>query len=161
MDKKTNKSLFIGGIIIVTLLVVAGFVIRTSQENQESETRVAVQIIDGDTFVVDTGDYIRLIGVNAPEEDENFYNESADFLKSLIFLKDISLEKDKSDKDAYGQLLRYAYLDYKNGTTISINQELARNGYAKPLPVYPDFKYRLEIERAWQDCLNEGINLCA
>ena len=161
MDKKTNKSLFIGGIIIVTLLVVAGFIIRTSQENQESETRVVVQIIDGDTFMVDTGDYIRLIGVNAPEEDENFYNESADFLKSLIFLKDISLEKDKSDKDTYGQLLRYAYLDYKNGTTISINQELTRNGYAKPMPVYPDFKYRLEIERAWRDCLNEGINLCA
>jgi endonuclease YncB( thermonuclease family) len=164
MEKKTKRALFIIGIMIITILLVTTFIIKTSYHPSgiaENESYLVMEIINGETFAIDNGEYVRLIGIKAPEEGENFYNESADFLKSLIFFKEVILESDKEDKDNYGTLLRYAYLDYGNGTVIQVNREIVENGYAKPVPVYPNFRYRLDLEQAWQTCLTEKINICS
>jgi micrococcal nuclease len=89
-------------------------------------TRVT-RIIDGDTFETETGEKIRLIGINAPEVSDIFGKESRQHLKNLIENKTVELKKDNisSDRDNYNRLLRYIFLD-----GIDVNEKMILDGYA-------------------------------
>lgn len=169
-SKKFKRNSIILLIVLLFLLIIIDMSIftfisyksKTKTESQSSgamESYIVADVIDGDTFKTDNGSYVRLIGVNSPEKNESFYNESKDFLKLLILNKNITLEKDKDNTDNYGRLLRYAYVEY-NGE-IFINTELVRYGYAIPLAVEPNTKYKAEIEKAREECLKNKINLCS
>jgi endonuclease YncB( thermonuclease family) len=86
-----------------------------------------VRIIDGDTFELFSGEKVRLIGINAPEMKEKYGDESKKYLNSLIKNKDVILKNDSitKDKDIYGRLLRYVYLDIED-----INKKMIRDGFA-------------------------------
>jgi micrococcal nuclease len=90
------------------------------------ENAIATNIIDGDTIVVSGGERVRLLGVDTPEKGEFYYSESKKKLESLIENKEVELERGEGDdKDKYGRLLRYIFL---NGT--NINLKLVEEGYA-------------------------------
>jgi len=72
------------------------------------------RVIDGDTIEIETGERVRLIGINSPEKGEKCYQEAKDFLEGLILNKEISLESDVEDKDQYGRLLRYVFFEEHN-----------------------------------------------
>jgi len=158
--EKNNSKLFTAVLIIfiavIVLLIIILFYIKPNYIKTSSNEFLVTEVIDGDTFVIETLEYVRLIGVNAPEKNELFYNESKDFLSLLILNKTIILEKDLDNRDNFGRLLRYAYIN-----NISINIELARKGYALPLFISPNFKHKQEIENATKECLKTKINLCA
>ena len=59
---------------------------------------------------------VRLAGVNAPELDECWGQESMDRLTTLVGGKELLLVAADTDADEFGQLLRYAYLETANGT---------------------------------------------
>lgn len=111
-------------------------------------------VIDGDTIKLKNNRYVRLLGINAPEKGQLFYNESKNRLKELLENKEIFFEKDREDRDKYGRLLRYVFA---NKTLI--NLQLVREGYAKPY-LLDDLKYKAEIENAWKECLQKKLNLC-
>lgn len=71
------------------------------------EFSVAKKVIDGDTFELDSGMTVRLIGVDAPPNDI----ASTDFLKSLILNKKVWLEYDRYQDDKYGRLLAWIWID--------------------------------------------------
>jgi endonuclease YncB( thermonuclease family) len=76
-------------------------------------------VVDGDTMrmvINGTPTDVRLAGVNAPELDECWGQESADRLTSLVNGKQLLLVAGNTDADEFGQLLRYAYLETVNGT---------------------------------------------
>ena len=100
------------------------------------DTATVVRVIDGDTFVIDSGEHVRLIGMNTPERYEEGYHEATAALSDLVLDKEVKLEKDVSDKDKYHRLLRYVYID-----DIFVNEELVRKGYAEVFIFYPDTKY--------------------
>ena len=85
------------------------------------------RVIDGDTFITNKGDIIRMIGIDAPELLTLEGIESKMYLYNLIKGKTIILEKDNysRDKDKYGRLLRYVYLDGED-----INLLMLKKGYA-------------------------------
>ena len=114
-----------------------------------------IEVIDGDTIKLDSGETVRLIGINAPEEGQPYYEEAKSWLKEIIEGKNVSLEKDIEETDQYGRLLRYVFLEDKN-----INIELVRNGFATVYIVEPNDKYETELEEAWEECLNNELNLC-
>lgn len=88
---------------------------------------VVARVLDGDTIELENGERIRLIGIDAPEQGELFYEEAKDFLKERVEGKKVILEKDASqDKDKYGRFLRYVFIEGK-----LINCELLRAGLAK------------------------------
>lgn len=89
----------------------------------QGEFAKVIKIIDGDTILTDKGK-VRLAGINAPEKGEKYYNDSLNFLNSLIG-KEVYMIKNKENKDKYGRLLRYVY--YKKNL---INEELLRKGLA-------------------------------
>lgn len=96
--------------------------------------------IDGDTIELQNGERVRYIGVNAPESvsvrraGECFGKEAAVFNKNLVEGKVVRLEKDISDRDKYGRLLRFVYLE--DGTLV--NETLVREGYAFASAYPPD-----------------------
>ncbi len=85
------------------------------------------------------GDYrVRYIGIDTPEVDEPYYEEAKQHNQELVGGKTVRLEEDVTDKDRYGRLLRYVYVD-----SVFVNLELVRQGCAEVYPRdrYPDHKY--------------------
>ena len=86
------------------------------------------RVIDGDTFVTNKGDKVRMIGIDAPELPSLDGIKSKMYLYNLIKGKTITLQKDNNlhDKDKYGRLLRYVYLNGQD-----VNLLMLKQGYAK------------------------------
>jgi micrococcal nuclease len=104
-----------------------------------------VRVVDGDTIIVRLGgrqQRLRYLGMNTPEsvdprrEVQCFGKEAAARNRELVDGKTVWLEKDVSDTDQYGRLLRYVSV---NG--LLVNAELVREGYAHALTYPPDVRY--------------------
>jgi len=67
------------------------------------------KVIDGDTIEISSGATVRLICIDAPEIEEPFYEEAKQKTTDLLLNKEVCLEKDVSDTDQDGRLLRYVY----------------------------------------------------
>lgn len=124
------------------------------------------RVVDGDTIEVniDEDKYkVRLIGVDTPETVhpnkpvEYFGKEASEFTKNNLDRKTVYLQKDVSETDRYGRLLRYVWLarpltdePTKDEITQNMfNSQLVANGYANISTYPPDVKYQnifLELE---------------
>jgi len=117
------------------------------QHTSMTEAQV-VRIIDGDTIEVQIygSNYkVRYIGIDTPEVGDPCSAEATAANRDLVEGKNVHLEKDVSETDKYGRLLRYVYV----GDTM-VNAELVRQGYAQVYTYPPDVKYNeqfLELER--------------
>jgi endonuclease YncB( thermonuclease family) len=120
--------------IIFFIIVVVAFLISNYIENYKDY--IVSEVIDGDTFKTKDGKTIRLIGINAPETGEKCYQEAKDKLEELLYKKKIRLERDASNKDDYGRLLRYVYVD-----DLFVNSEMIRLGLARFEEIEPNEKY--------------------
>lgn len=103
------------------------------------------RVIDGDTIEVLGGERIRYIGIDAPETGEYFAAEAVEKNRELVEGKRVRLESDVEDRDEYGRLLSYVWLD-----DIMVNAELVRLGCAYSYSLVPNVKYRqlfLQLER--------------
>lgn len=90
-----------------------------------------VRIVDGDTLVIVGKDQIeltlRLAGIDAPEKDQPFGNESSQFLGSLLSDQIVQLDDVKREK--FGRVLAHAYLGARR-----VDLKLVQHGWAW---VYP------------------------
>tara|TARA_Y100000310_G_scaffold142407_1_gene141942 strand:- start:7411 stop:7827 length:417 start_codon:yes stop_codon:yes gene_type:complete len=136
-----NKNLI--SLLIILLLILSGSAIYFAISLTESpNSTTVVKVIDGDTFILASGETVRLICVNTPEAGEPGYLEAQKYLKDLIFGKSLNLEADTTNRDRYGRLLRYAYLD-----DLFINKELVSSQHARVYPVPPNTALCNEIEK--------------
>lgn len=123
------------------------FLVSCTEQRGELKVAIVSRVIDGDTFVLDTGERVRLICIDTPEKGQVGFNEAR--LKLAEFVMSggsVTLEKDVSDVDMFGRLLRYVYVD-RNGTSINVNGELVRLGLAKVSRYPPDEKYCGDFEK--------------
>ena len=111
----------------------------------DTSTTLVTRIIDGDTLELATGEKVRLIGIDAPEKkgEECFALESQLKLSELTLGQEVILEKDRSDTDRYGRLLRYIWV----GETM-INLELVKEGYAVAKAYPPDTRHQPLFQQA-------------
>lgn len=112
------------------------------------------RVIDGDTFELSNGSKVRLICTSSPERGKEYYGEAKHKLESLILNKEVVLEKDVSETDAYGRLLRYVYINNS-----FVNKEMIGYGLAEVFRYGQDTKLcdELEIEQAAAKELKAGI----
>lgn len=121
-----------------------------------------VRVIDGDTIELEDGQKVRYIGIDTPEtvdprrDPQCFGQEASAQNKKLVEGKEIYLEKDVSETDRYGRLLRYIYLE-ENG--ISINEKLVKEGYAAASSYPPNLKYQEKFKAAEQEARNNHKGL--
>ena len=106
-----------------------------------------VHVIDGDTidiFVDGRTERVRLIGMDSPETNGPpiCYGQEASLHAQTLLGQPGSklwLEKDLSETDSFGRLLRYIWLD-PPGTRM-FNEEMVADGYARASTFPPDVKY--------------------
>jgi len=115
---------------------------------------LVTKINDGDTFEIETGDRVRLLGIDTPEKWESSKLDkdsertgkdkevlqklgklASDYTENILMGKKVLLVPDEtnSDKDRYGRLLRYAYLE--DGTFF--NLKIIQDGYAYAYTKFP------------------------
>ncbi len=69
------------------------------------------------------------------KKGEESYKASKNFLSSLVLGEEVRLEQDVEDKDGYGRLLRYVYLNINNSEEeLFVNKEIVQKGYAVLFP---------------------------
>ncbi len=130
----------------------------TEEEFTEEREEIAYvkRVIDGDTIEVDLNGKaykVRYIGINSPEHDQPFGDKATEANSSLVFGKTVILEKDVSETDKYGRLLRYVYVG-----DLFVNAHLVKFGWAQAATYPPDVKYSalfVSLEREAREN-NEG-----
>lgn len=128
-------------------------------KNVTTPTYKCIEVIDGDTIVVEGVGKVRLIGVNAPEIKDRhrgvqrFGMESTMFAEQNLLGKQVRLEYDKINVDKYGRTLAYVYVD-----NTLFNAELIKQGYALVYAKHP-FKYLNEFQRLEMDAKKNGRGL--
>lgn len=109
-------------------------------------TYKVVRVVDGDTFIINYNgkeERVRLIGVDTPEsvhpnEEKNtaFGKKVSNFSKEKLTNKEVQIEFDVSQRDKYGRLLCYVYVDGQ-----MYNKLLLEEGLAKVATYPPNIKY--------------------
>jgi endonuclease YncB( thermonuclease family) len=141
--------------------------LNSSQQNisrQQGDFLVRVKrVVDGDTIEIERGEKVRYIGMNTPESVkvnspvECFGKEASAKNKELVEGKMVRLEKDVSNTDRYGRLLRFVYLE--DGTFV--NDELVREGYARVSTFPPDVKLAEQFKLAEREARENKRGLWA
>lgn len=125
-----------------------------------NSTEKVTRIIDGDTIEIEGGIRIRLIGIDTPElknKDKNidcYALEAKNKTSELLIGKSVFLEKDVSETDKFGRLLRYVYL----GSEL-INNTLIKEGYAKVATYPPDIKYSSVFVQSQREAIKNSSGL--
>lgn len=142
-------------VFIATLAVVLVGVIAASDRSDQIADGDLVKIarvIDGDTVELEDGQVVRYIGMDAPETVDPrelvgcFGAEASAKNKELAEGKMARLEKDITDRDDYGRLLRYVWIE-----DTLINLELIEQGFAYSYSYPPDIKYQEELAEAEEE----------
>ena len=136
----------------------------TSAESSSVLSRVQ-RVTDGDTLVLENGEKVRLIGVDAPEihDEENrnkihaqkygqdprrvdeYAVKARNFAMEVILQQKVRLEYDWQRRDKFGRTLAYVYREKDH---FFLNAELVKQGYGFAYTRFP-FKY-LEQFRGYQ-----------
>jgi len=99
--------------------------IQWEGKKDQTPKKVVTKVIDGDSILVEGGQEVRLLAVDADEEGQPCYEEAKQRLTELVMGKKVTLEKDSRNKDQYGRLLRFVKVGEMN-----VNKVLLKEGVA-------------------------------
>lgn len=136
----------------------------------DTQYAIVMSVTDGDTIRVDIDgeEYpLRYIGIDAPEPDASdptikSYAEAATAAnRSLVDGREVYLEKDVSDTDQFGRLLRNVWFIGPGGDQVLVNLEMVRRGLAEAKTFPPDKKYASLLTRAQDSARTAALGLWA
>ena len=140
----------------------------TNEVPRGAQPASLVSVSDGDTIRVDVGgqvETLRLILIDTPETDdpnnppECYGAEATVFLEGLLPRGSaLYLETDVSERDRFGRLLRYVWLD-RGDEVYLVNEAMVRAGYAGQSTFPPDVKYEERIQEAARFARAHGYGL--
>jgi len=150
--RKVFSGILIG---LISFFGVSGLIESEEAKSVSNDLYFVNEVIDGDTIKIEGNTRLRLIGIDAPEINECYYQKSRDELIRLVQGKYVKLEKDIESVDGYGRLLRYVYLPSKEleEDDIFVNKHLLHQGYAQTLFKAPNKRYRMLFIRAREEAL--------
>jgi micrococcal nuclease len=165
LKKKVLRNI----IVLAISLLGAGFLYSQEQgkiQDYNYSNILVKRVVDGDTLLLETGERVRLIGIDTPElhESNKLYRDAGrtgqdartiqklgqkayEFTRSLVEGKRVSLEFDVEKYDRYQRLLAYVYL--KDGTFV--NAEIVKQGYANLMTFPPNVKYVDLFQKLYQE----------
>jgi micrococcal nuclease len=131
--------------LLLACLLVSLLASGCGSGSNDSNTARVVRVVDGDTIEVSlngTTEKVRLIGVDTPETVhptigvEPYGKEASNFTKEKLTDQTVKLEFDVEERDRYGRLLAYVWLDEE-----LFNEVLLKEGYAQLATYPPNVKY--------------------
>ncbi len=144
-----NKS----AIVAAFLITFSAFSLQEIFKNS-TETAFVTRVVDGDTFEIEGGDGVRLLGINTPERGQSLYRNATIFLKNMIEGKNITMEKDGTGKDKYGRRLRHVFIE-----GIFVNEEIIRSGLANIYMLSTSGKYSARLKSAERYAIENNMGL--
>ncbi len=114
-------------------------------KNKSGDNSVTTQVkyvYDGDTFMIQNNEVVRLLSIDTPEKNQPCYKEAKNRLMELVLKKEIILEQGNTQKDKYDRMLAWVFMDNKN-----INLLLVEEGLARAF-ILSNEKYNQEIIQA-------------
>jgi len=134
-----------------------------------TERARVVRIVDGDTIVIDRGhgqEKLRYIGMDTPESVKPgtpvqfMAREASAANAALVGGREVWLERDVSEVDRYGRLLRYVWLkDPTASGWLLVNLVLVAQGYAQVATYPPDVRYVDLFTTAQRGAREQGLGL--
>jgi len=121
-------------------------------ELPDNSQKLVTKIIDGDTFLIEGGYSVRILGIDADERGNLCYEAAKNRLEELILNKEVKLEKGRENLDQYCRYLRYVFLDDKN-----ISLELAKEGLVVARFSPENIKYKEEISLAEKEARDNKV----
>ncbi len=105
---------------------------------RDAERTSVVDVVDGDTVVVDGGRHVRVLGIDTPETvhpdldgPQPFGLEASARLSELVDGRRVALESDLTDADHYGRSLRHVWIGRRLAAEVLIREGL---GHALIIP---------------------------
>ncbi len=118
-------------------------------------------VYDGDTIILESGERVRLLGINTPEIEGRFRENEPGGLAAKVWLKNqlkdgkVFLEYDKEKQDHYQRSL--AHLHLPNGKHLNVG--LVENGLAAVSIVPPNLRHTKALVRAQQKAEKERLGI--
>ncbi len=166
-------------LLLLSFLLHPVYVAESKQSNVQPDSNQLYQVvraIDADTLELSGGERVRLIGIDTPESrynsklyrDAKRTGEPPDgilamgklahrFTKDLVEGKKVRLEFDVQQRDRYGRLLAYVFLE----DSTFVNAEIVKQGYAQIMTVPPNVKYKDLFLRLQKEAREDGRGLWA
>ncbi len=122
---------------------------------------LVTRAVDGDTLELSTGERVRMVGIDTPESVhptkgvQCFGKEASAYTNSLVANQWVRMERDITDKDRYGRLLRIIYME--DGSML--NDTLVRQGYAMVYTYPPDVTFVPQLREAQTEARLAGRGL--
>lgn len=175
--KKKQKKQIISIVIIIIILLIGLITGATNKEeiwkiitgktdtsNSQKGCKV-ISVVDGDTFKImyeGKEEKVRLIGIDTPEsvhpdksKNTEYGIQVSNYVKELIEEKEVKLEFDVSQRDKYGRLLAYVYLENNE----MLNEKLLKEGYAKISTYPPNVKYVEQFTKIQEESRRNEVGL--
>lgn len=130
-----------------------------------AEQGEVVRVVDGDTIIVRVGgreERVRYIGVNAPElanlergvDAECGALEAAVANRELVEGRSVALERDVTDRDRFGRLLRHVWVD-RDGWRL-VTEALVDSGAIRARSYPPDTSRDPQLDTAERAARSSG-----
>lgn len=152
-------------LVVCCTLMVSCVAEETAQpDTSQADTVEVLRAVDGDTIIVEIGgveERVRYIGIDAPESVqpnqpvECYGREAAEANATLVDGEPVVLQRDVTDRDRFGRLLRYVYVDGDADDGTLVNIELVRNGFAESVSYEPDVTRQDALDQAEQEARGE------
>jgi len=116
-----------------------------SVSGEQARFAVVHRVVDGDTLLLESGERVRLIGVDTPETKipnqppEPFGPEASEFTRQCVEGRQVRLEFDRERRDQYGRTLAYVYQG-----DLFLNEAILLAGFSAAELRYP---FRSDMKR--------------
>ncbi len=134
---------------------------HTVMQEEQTVTGTVTYVVDGDTFDVKLSngeeERVRMTLVDTPETKhprlgvQPFGQEAAAYTKEKLSNKEVLLELDVQERDQYGRLLAYVWLQDE-----LVNEKLINKGLARMAVFPPNTKYVDRFTAVQQKAQQEG-----
>ena len=158
-------SLLIFAVVIFAIAAFnGGDGLQTFGDGVAANTRLqgaysVVRTIDGDTIIVNIAGEdtrIRLIGVDAPENDTAEGQEVTEFVRGILAGSSVYLEYEAPRLDRFGRTRAYVYLN--DGTTM-LNALLLERGYATVMTLHRNARHSSDFYALEATARQNGVGL--
>jgi len=178
---KPPLSIGVLALLAITIAALLAFGLAGCHRQQgpsaEFQKATVEYVVDGDTIdvVIDGNEKrVRLAGIDAPEsashEQERNTQEgvlATEHVRALLPVgRVVYLQKDVSETDKYGRLVRYVWLDVPSDpnsseeiTSKMVNSLIVEAGFARAERFWPDVSYADQLKEAQQRAADGGLGV--